>query len=184
MDSDGSKLSTSGSVVVAVAPNQAKHNLDTDNGSPNMRAETGCNMSSLVGDKLPLQEGLTVDLSSTRPKPTDENVIERIEALCQGIAKNGPDYEDMVRKNESGKPDYAFLYGGEPGSEAAIAHDFFRWMKKKSMFACKLDDQQGVSSLRPSGEEPSEQACHLVAAASHLPDDSDMEMEGWLFLLL
>ncbi|KAL1108510.1 hypothetical protein V6Z11_D03G114800 [Gossypium hirsutum] len=83
----------------------------------------------------------------------------------------------MVRKNESEKPDYAFLYGGEPGSEAAIAHDFFRWMKKKSMFACKLDEQQGVSSLRPSGKESSEQACHLVAAASHLPDDSDMEME-------
>ncbi|TYI90284.1 hypothetical protein E1A91_D03G111300v1 [Gossypium mustelinum] len=177
LDSDDSKLSTSGSVGVAVAPNQAKHNLVTDNGSPNMRGENGCNMSSLVGDKLLLQEGLTMDLSSTPPKPTDENVIERIEALCQGIAKNGPDYEDMVRKNESGKPDYAFLYGGEPRSEAAIAHDFFRWMKKKSMFACKLDEQQGVSSLRPSGKESSEQACHLVAAASHLPDDSDMEME-------
>ncbi|XP_017630679.1 uncharacterized protein LOC108473547 isoform X1 [Gossypium arboreum] len=176
LDSDGSNLSTSGSVGVAVAPNQA-NNLVTDNGSPNMRGENGCNMSSLVGDKLLLQEGLTMDLSSTPPKPTDENVIERIEALCQGIAKNGPDYEDMVRKNESGKPDYAFLYGGEPGTEAAIAHDFFQWMKKKSMFACKLDEQQGVSSLRPSGKESLEQACHLVAAASHLPDDSDMEME-------
>ncbi|XVF49938.1 hypothetical protein PTKIN_Ptkin04bG0056600 [Pterospermum kingtungense] len=165
LDSDGSKLSASGSMDEDVAPNNVKHNLVAGNGS-------------LVGDKLSLQEGLTVDLSSTPPKPTDENVIERIEAFCQGIAKKGPDYEDMVRKNESGRPEYAFLYGGEPGSEAAIAHDFFQWMKKKSILACKLDEQDGNSSLRPSENESSEQPCHLaIASASHSPGNSDMEME-------
>ncbi|XWS47917.1 hypothetical protein CRYUN_Cryun13aG0027300 [Craigia yunnanensis] len=178
LGSDDSKLGASGSLKEVVAPNQVKHNLIAGNGSLNMGGGNGCDMVSLIGDKFSLQEVLIVDLSSTPPKPTDENVIERIEALCQGIAKNGTDYEDMVRKNESGKPEYVFLYGGEPGSEAAIAHDFFQWMKKKSILACKLDEQQGDSSLRSSENESSEQPCHLViAAASHSPDDSDMEME-------
>ncbi|XVF11772.1 hypothetical protein REPUB_Repub08aG0057000 [Reevesia pubescens] len=178
LDSDGSKLSASGSVDGVVAQNQVKHNFFADNGSLDMGGGNDCDMGSLVGDKLSLQEGLTVDLSSTAPKPTDQNVIERIEVLCLDIAKNGPDYEDMVRKNESGKPEYSFLYGGKPGSEAAIAHDFFQWMKKKSILACKLDERQGDSSLRPSENKSSEQPFHLViAAASHSPDDSDMEME-------
>ena len=184
LGSDESKLGASGSVEEVVAPNQVKHNLIADNGSLNMGGGNGCDMGSLIGEEFSLQEGLTVDLSCTPPKPTDENVIERIEALCQGIAKNGTDYEDMVRKNESGKPEYAFLYGGEPESEAAIAHDFFQWMKKRSILACKFDEQQGDSSLRSSENESSEQPCHLViAAASHSRDDSDMEMEGCHFLL-
>ncbi|XWS37258.1 hypothetical protein CRYUN_Cryun19dG0027900 [Craigia yunnanensis] len=176
--SDGSKLSASGFVDEVSTPIQVKHNLVADNGSLNMGGGNGCDMGSLVGDKLSLQEGLTMDLSSTPPKPTDENVIKKIEALCQYIAKNGPDYEDMVRKYESGNPEYSFLYGGEPESEAAVAHDFFWWMKKKSILVCKSDKQQEDSSLRPSENKPSEQPCHLViAAASHSLDDSDMEME-------
>ena len=184
LDSDGSKLSASGSVDEVASSIQVKNNLVADNGSLNMGGGNGCGMGSLIGDKLSLQEGLTMDLSSTPPKPTDKNVIEKIEALCHCIAKNGPGYEDMVRKNEFGNPEYSFLYGGEPGSEAAIAHDFFSWIKMKSILACKSDKQQGHSSLRPSENKPSEQPCHLViAAASHWPDDSDMEMEGWHFLL-
>ncbi|KAK6250094.1 hypothetical protein SCA6_004099 [Theobroma cacao] len=178
LDSDGSKLSASGSMDEVAAPNQVKHNLIADNGSLNKGVGNGCDMSSLVGDKLSLEVCLTNDHSSTPLKPTDEKVVERIEALCQCIAKNGPDYEDMVRKKESGKPEYAFLHGGELGSEAAIAHDFFQWMKKKSILSCKLDERQGNSTLRPSRNEPSEQPFNLViTAASYLPDDSDMEME-------
>ncbi|XVE56788.1 hypothetical protein DITRI_Ditri04bG0039100 [Diplodiscus trichospermus] len=178
MESDGFKLIASGSVDKLAATSQVKHNLIADNVTLNMGGGSGRDVASLVGDNLSLQEGLTVDLSSTPPKPADENVNERIEALCQGIAKNGPDYEDMVRKNESGNPEYAFLYGDEPGSEAAIAHDFFLWMKKRSILACKLDEQKGDSSFRPSENVSSEQPCHLViAAASYSPEDSDMEME-------
>ncbi|XP_021285703.1 uncharacterized protein LOC110417594 isoform X3 [Herrania umbratica] len=178
LDSDGSKLSASGSMDEVAAPNQVKHNLIADNGSLNKGVGNGCDMGSLVGDKLSLEECLTNDHSSTPLKPTDEKVVERIEALCQCIAKNGPDYEEMVRQKESGKPEYAFLHGGELGSEAAIAHDFFQWMKKKSILSCKLDEQQGNSTLTPSKNEPSEQPFNLViAAASYLPDDSDMEME-------
>ncbi|KAE8672325.1 hypothetical protein F3Y22_tig00111847pilonHSYRG00296 [Hibiscus syriacus] len=37
-----------------------------------------------------------------------------IKALCVCIAKNGPDYEDVVRKSEHSNPEYAFLYVVSP----------------------------------------------------------------------
>ncbi|KAK8559373.1 hypothetical protein V6N13_026798 [Hibiscus sabdariffa] len=177
-DNDGSKLSASVSMDKAVTPSQVNLNLIAGDDSLNKGGGNACNAGFMVLDKLSLQEGLTVDVSSPPRKPTDENVTERIKALCLCIAKNGPDYEDVVRKNEHSNPEYAFLYVGEPGSENAVAHDFFQWMKKKSILTCKLDEQQYDSSLRPSESVPSEQHFPLViAAASPSPSDSDMEME-------
>ncbi|XP_039020232.1 uncharacterized protein LOC120151994 isoform X3 [Hibiscus syriacus] len=178
LDNDGSKLSTSGSMDDAMTPNQVNPDLIADDDSLNKVGGNACNVGFMVGDKLSLQESLTVDVSSPLRKPTDKNLIERIKALCLCIAKNGPDYEDVVRKNEHSNPEYAFLYVGKPGSEDAIANDFFQWMKKKSILTCKLDEQQDDSSLRPSENVYPEQSCPLViAVASHSPGDSDMEME-------
>ncbi|GMI95233.1 hypothetical protein HRI_003192600 [Hibiscus trionum] len=119
LDNDGSKLSASGSMDEAVTPNQANPNLIAGDDSLNKGEGNACNVGFMVGDKLSLQEGLTVDVSSPPHKPTNKNVIERIK-----------------------------------------------------------DEQQHDSSLRPSEKVPSEQHCPLViAAASHSPGDSDMEME-------
>lgn len=121
-----------------------------------------------------IQEG-----SPSPPKPTEEKVVQKIEYLCQLIAKNGPDYEDMVRQNESGNPEFEFLFAGDPGSDAEIAHEYFLWTKKKCMLACKLNEKRSESPLRTSGTDSSLQSNHLeVASRTYSPPDSDMEMEG------
>lgn len=121
-----------------------------------------------------IQEG-----SPPPPKPTEEKVVQKIEDLCQLIAKNGPGYEDLVRQNEFGNPEFEFLFAGDPGSDAAIAHDYFLWTKNKCMLACKLNERRSESPLRTSGTDSSPQSNHLeVASRTYSPADSDMEMEG------
>lgn len=115
------------------------------------------------------------------PKPTDERIVQKVEVLCQFIAKNGPEFEDKARQNEFGKPGFEFLFGGEPGSEAAIAHDYFMWRKKKCSLAVQAHEQhkQRDSPLRPLELESSVRPNLLVDQdASHSAADSDMEMEG------
>lgn len=115
------------------------------------------------------------------PKPKDERIVQKIEVLCQYIAKNGPDFEDKARQNESGNPGFEFLFGGEPGSEAAIAHDYFIWMKKKCILEIKAQGwpKQRDSPLRPLKVESSTHPHSLIDPdASHSAADSDMEMEG------
>ncbi|XP_048228487.1 serine/arginine repetitive matrix protein 2-like isoform X1 [Ricinus communis] len=96
------------------------------------------------------------------PKPAEE-IVQKIEELCQLIAKNGSSYEDMSRQKENENPLFKFLFGGEPGSEAAIAHGYFLWMKKR----CKLD---GIEHAMPTNHS-------TVATEAHSPANSDMEME-------
>ncbi|KAF2282312.1 hypothetical protein GH714_043841 [Hevea brasiliensis] len=38
-------------------------------------------------------------------------IVQKIEDLCQLIAKNGSSYEDMARLKESGNPEFKFLFG-------------------------------------------------------------------------
>ncbi|KAI3874101.1 hypothetical protein MKX03_029777 [Papaver bracteatum] len=90
-------------------------------------------------------------------KPAEQEIVQRIEVLCRLIAKNGPAFEARVK--ESGNPKLAFLFGGQPGSEAANAYEYFQWMKSK----CCMYLQ--------SGEQP-EKTISLPA-----PLDLDMEME-------
>ena len=37
-------------------------------------------------------------------------------------------------------PEFAFLFGGESGSEAAIAHEYFLWMKKKCVLEYQIPE--------------------------------------------
>lgn len=85
----------------------------------------------------------------------------------------------MTYQSEAKNPEFTFLYGGEPGSEAAIAHKYFLWMKKKCILECKMHEGKSVSTLRPLKNESSVQSDHLmVEARCNSPSDSDMEMEG------
>lgn len=152
--------------------NQSKDDGPMHDDSSNWEGGTGHGASSS-------EKSVMVD-PPPPPKPTDERILQKIEVLCQFIAKNGPDFEDKARKNESGNPEFAFLFGGEPGSEAAIAHDYFLWMKKKRALAVKAHEwhKQRDSPLRPLEVESSVQPNLLMDPdASHSAADSDMEME-------
>lgn len=139
------------------------------------------NMGSLVGkNSVASEKSGVADLPLPPPKPTEEKVAQRIEVLCRSIASNGPDFEDMVRRNESGNPEFQFLFGGEPGSEAAIAHEYFLWMKNKYLSPAHNLDEEKSNPLPfdPLGKESSALINDLrPAAGSHSSADSDMEME-------
>lgn len=106
------------------------------------------------------------------PRPRDEKTVRKIEVLCQYIAKNGSKFEDMTCQKEVGNPEFEFLFGGVPGSEAAISHEYFKWMKKK---CCSGELHEGRHdediSLKPSVfGTPHEDIAHS-------PAGSDMDME-------
>lgn len=121
---------------------------------------------------------LDIDIHPAPPKPADEKIMKRIETLCQFIAKNGPGFEDMARTRESANPEFKFLFGGEPGSDAAVAHEYYQWAKKKYTFGDKL--REDASNLRPSEADISVQSKpFIMTSVAHPNSDSDMEMEGW-----
>jgi len=106
------------------------------------------------------------------PKPTEEHTVLKIEALCQLIAEKGADIEDKIRRDECQNPEYVFLFGGDPGTEAAISNTYFLWMKKKY----NLDTGWHEKKRQQEREYSSGEQYNLhVATASA---DSDMEMEG------
>nr|KYP49533.1 Zinc finger CCCH domain-containing protein 55 [Cajanus cajan] len=105
------------------------------------------------------------------PKPTEEKTLQKMEALCQRIAETGAEIEDKIRQDEFQNPEYAFLFGGDPGTEAAVSHTYFLWMKKKYNLDTGWHEKKGKSET----EYSSGKQYHLHVATVNT--DSDMEME-------
>ncbi|KAJ6827811.1 uncharacterized protein M6B38_365130 [Iris pallida] len=120
------------------------------------------------------------DFASPPPKPADKEVVRNIEVLCDFIVKVGPHFENLARTNEAGNPRFAFLFGGEPGSAAAIGHEYFQWMKRKYLSEVdsrKEQEKNGSmsSALKLGGSSQFSNLEHMGAAVS--PAGSDMDME-------
>ncbi|KAE8705730.1 phosphoenolpyruvate carboxylase 2-like isoform X1 [Hibiscus syriacus] len=47
------------------------------------------------------------------PPPSDPDLQKRIDKLVEYAAKNGPEFEAMIREKQQDNPDYNFLFGGE-----------------------------------------------------------------------
>ncbi|KAL5723231.1 hypothetical protein ACHQM5_006654 [Ranunculus cassubicifolius] len=108
------------------------------------------------------------------PKPAAIETVRQIETLCQYIAKNGSGFEVTVRAKQHGNPKFAFLFGGEPGSEAAVAHEYFQWTKRN----CLNEEVKMPNGCEPSKVESSTcQSGHSNEDACDSAAESDMDME-------
>ncbi|KAI4380220.1 hypothetical protein MLD38_006436 [Melastoma candidum] len=47
------------------------------------------------------------------PPPSDPELLKRIDKLVEYAAKNGPEFEAMIREKQQDNPAYSFLFGGE-----------------------------------------------------------------------
>ncbi|KAM0949884.1 putative transcription factor C3H family [Dioscorea sansibarensis] len=121
---------------------------------------------SKVEKKLSLvEEKASGGFPSTPPRPADTETVKIIDVLCQFIAKVGPSFETEAREKEANNPRFSFLFGGEPGSAAAIGHEYFQWMKKKYC-------------IRPLNEQVSASfGDNSFNKGAILPADSDVDME-------
>ncbi|KAJ4961322.1 hypothetical protein NE237_021232 [Protea cynaroides] len=168
-------------VVDTVAlPVQSMEDVPVHDDSQNAEGTSFGKMESLAEYGFSTRGEATTDILPPPPKPPAEEVVRKIEVLCQFIAKNGPDFEDMARKREFGNPEFAFLFGGEPGSGAAIAHDYFQWMKRKSLSESKPCNVPGQSNLLPRTLEIKYSPQHCISTdedASGSQANSDMDME-------
>lgn len=59
--------------------------------------------------------------------PPDAALVARITKLAEYIARNGPQFVDLIRTKQGDNPDYAFLRGG-PGS------DYYHWYLHCTVF--------------------------------------------------
>lgn len=172
------KLASATVDTVVVTTEIRVDGFENDN-DKNPEGSTSYPAASIEEEDLYNVEGTKLDLPSPPPKPAEEKVVQKIVGLCRDIARNGPSFEADVRKKECGNPEFNFLFGGEPGSEAAIAHEYFGWMKNKYILAHKFQYEERNSALRPSDKDTSTQTNTLVEAGfSHSASDSDMDMEG------
>ncbi|KAL3506578.1 hypothetical protein ACH5RR_031960 [Cinchona calisaya] len=54
------------------------------------------------------------------PPPSDPELQKRVDKLVEYAAKNGPEFEAMIREKQQDNPDYSFLFGGE-------GHNYYRY---------------------------------------------------------
>jgi len=73
--------------------------------------------------------------------PSDPELHKRIDKLVEYAAKNGPEFEAMIREKQQDNPDYSFLFGGE-------GHNYYRY--KLWMFT-----RPPGSAVNPSFPSPS-----------------------------
>lgn len=114
--------------------------------------------------------------TSPPPRPDDE-VVHTIEEFCRLIADNGAEFENFATKKEAENPDFAFLFGGPPGSAEAIGHEYYQWMKRNYKFVEKSqnDVHDGLRTGDKDGASQSSDPEDEETAAS--PAVSDMDME-------
>lgn len=174
-----SELGVLGHVERDVDSRDARDNAQMHDGSQNLDARSACEIGPLAGDESSFDGSISLNLPPPPPKPTEEKTVQKIEALCQDIAKHGPEVEVATIQNESRNPEFGFLFGGEPESEATIAHEYFQWLKKKCILAYNMHGDKRESALRSLTNDSSSQPNYLIASAGCTsPSDSDMEMEG------
>lgn len=124
------------------------------------------------------------DLPLPPCRPTEDKIVEKIEALCWLIVENGPDFENKILHDERENPEYAFLFGGDPGTEAAISHEYFLWMKRKFILEHRWHAKKSEVLSRPLAVDSLRDHEHLnVVTERNSATDSDMEMEGWFACL-
>uniref|UniRef100_A0A1D1ZE57 Calcium homeostasis endoplasmic reticulum protein n=1 Tax=Anthurium amnicola TaxID=1678845 RepID=A0A1D1ZE57_9ARAE len=96
------------------------------------------------------------------PPPSDPDLHKCIDKLVEYVAKNGPDFEAMIREKQHDNPAYGFLFGGE-------GHGYYRhklWLSARgppgSPFNAPFSSSMGMvpPSLNPMLNPPS-----AVAAA-------------------
>lgn len=166
-------------VEIDVDSTDARDNAQMHDGFQNLDARSACEIGPLAGDGSSFDGSISLNLPPPPPKPTEEKTVQKIEALCQDIAKHGPKVEVATIQNESRNPEFGFLFGGEPESEATIAHEYFQWLKKRCILAYKMHGDKRESALRSLTNDSSSQPNYLIASAGCTsPSDSDMEMEG------
>eukprot|EP01018_Ginkgo_biloba_P019238 Gb_26302 [translate_table: standard] len=126
-------------------------------------------------------------LTPPPPKPNDEEIVRNIEILSQFVVKNGPEFENMARAKQAGNPKFSFLFGGPPGSDAAIGLQYFQWFKMK----CQLDSNMSreaesraqlvdtsvasKSSQQPTAPKVASEGTAMLSPRSDTEMDVDME---------
>lgn len=161
--------SDSGDKVASTFENVDDMNMATD--SKDLIDKASAEVGSSAFIELSSREYRDLDLPPPPPKPTEENVVKKIEVMCDSIAKNGLGFECITRQKESANPEFRFLFGGELGSEAAVTHEYFKWVRKK----CLLQRKQSNSALKLPNMGISTETNPMDADVS--PSVSDMEME-------
>ncbi|OAE19033.1 hypothetical protein AXG93_2839s1290 [Marchantia polymorpha subsp. ruderalis] len=115
------------------------------------------------------------------PAPKDAEMLKNIELLSSFVARNGPWFEKLTRDQHGHNPKFAFLFGGERGTEAAIGSDFYEWKKLFLNWEerSKLPSAEHITRSELSQQWNREElgATQLSHEVPPSPSGSDMDME-------
>ena len=103
-------------------------------------------------------------------------MLKAIDKVAEFSVKNGPSFEDKVRKEQRAAPQFAFLFGGPPNSEAAKGAAYFAW--KKEQLLVRLTSQPRADDAQAKDEPATDKPASPGANAAVSPAHSDIDMEG------
>ncbi|XP_020587227.1 calcium homeostasis endoplasmic reticulum protein [Phalaenopsis equestris] len=78
--------------------------------------------------------------------PADPELHKRIDKLIEYAARNGPEFEALIREREQDNPAYSFLFGGE-------GHNYYRyklWLSTRSGLAFNPSFASSIPMMPPS----------------------------------
>ncbi|XP_073003757.1 uncharacterized protein [Typha latifolia] len=81
--------------------------------------------------------------------PSDPELHKRIDKLVEYAAKNGPEFEVMIREKQQDNPDYSFLFGGE-------GHNYYRY----KLWSSTRPPGSSFNPLYPSASIPAIPSSH------------------------
>lgn len=114
--------------------------------------------------------------------PRDPEMLKNIDILSSFVVKNGSDFENLARQKQAGDPKFGFLFGGEPGSEAAIGRAYYEWKKNALLvtFRPQHSESQAPQLPQQSPQMGKADVFSPINGAPVSPAGSDMDMEGML----
>eukprot|EP01018_Ginkgo_biloba_P022688 Gb_16843 [translate_table: standard] len=77
------------------------------------------------------------------PPPADADLQKRIDKLAEYAAKNGPDFEKMIREKQQDNPAYNFLFGAE-------GHSYYRYKLWLCTRPIATSFNQGIPNINPA----------------------------------
>ncbi|KAJ7534767.1 hypothetical protein O6H91_12G003300 [Diphasiastrum complanatum] len=125
---------------------------------------------------LPEDENSSASFAAPPRMPQDPEVVKNIEVLAEFVVRNGPQFEQMTRSKQGADPKFAFLFGGEPGTEAAFGFHFYEW-KKRYIFRRRERESSGCASAEQMKANVGAHESKLRENKPVSPAGSDMNME-------
>eukprot|EP00271_Cylindrocystis_brebissonii_P016827 TRINITY_DN413_c5_g1_i1.p1 TRINITY_DN413_c5_g1~~TRINITY_DN413_c5_g1_i1.p1 ORF type:complete len:787 (-),score=157.24 TRINITY_DN413_c5_g1_i1:325-2685(-) len=105
------------------------------------------------------------------PAPSDPELLKRIDKLVEYAAKNGPQFEALMKEKQKDNPAYAFLLGGE-------GYDYYRYSLWTAVTPLSADGEVAAPATEGNPSDGAYQEPYFdPQKGQHYPQQNDMQQQ-------